>query len=420
MWIYGASGHGKVILDCLRANGKEIKGFIDDNLSIKNFLGYPIISFSQFDSNKELIIIGIGDNHTRKTISRKQNLRFESVVHPSAIFSSYSTLGIGSVIFQQAVVQSGCLIGNHCIVNTNASVDHDCIIGDYAHIAPGATVCGSVKIGSLAWIGAGSTIIQEVEIGRNALIGMGSIVIKNVPDNAVVVGNPAKIIRYQDEHEIHKKSNVYIVGAGGFGREIESWISLSKSFRDNYSLKGYIDDGTDALDQYPSDYNILGKIDEFQFKDEDYVLLGVADPDMKENIVNRLNDKVRFLSFISDSAIIGKNIEISNGTVIAPHAVISTNINIGSFVTINLGTHIGHDSVVSDFSSLMANVDLSGQTKIGKNVFIGSNATIFPGREIGDNSKISAGSIVVNNVKSNSLMGGNPAREFPKIFKKSN
>jgi sugar O-acyltransferase (sialic acid O-acetyltransferase NeuD family) len=241
------------------------------------------------------------------------------------------------------------------------------------------------------------------------MIGAGSVVVKDIPDNALVMGVPGKIIRFTTEQN---KSDVYIIGASGFGREIESWLSMSRDFNNHYSIKGYLDDSLNALDGYPSDYKVLGKIDDFQYKNEDLVLLGIADPAVKKDIVTRLKDKVSFLIFVSDKTIIGKNVEIGEGTIIAPNCVISTNIVIGRFATINLGTQIGHDSSISDFSSIMAHVDLSGKTKIGKSVFIGSNSTIFPGKEVGDNSKISAGSIVFNDVKENSLVYGNPAKSI--------
>lgn len=209
---------------------------------------------------------------------------------------------------------------------------------------------------------------------------------------------------------MQKKINVYIIGASGFGREIESWVSLSKDFNDRYSIEGYLDDNPNALNDYPSDYKVVGNIDDFHFKDTDFVLLGIAKPEIKENIVNRLKDKVRFLSFISDKTIIGKYIKIGEGTIISPNCVISNNAVIGCFVTINVGSVIGHDSIISDFSSLMANVNISGGIKLDKHVYIGSNVTIIPGKQIGTYAKINAGAVVITDIPANSFAFGNPAK----------
>src|SRR4030043_473785 len=100
-----------------------------------------------------------------------------------------------------------------------------------------------------------------------------------------------------------RKSDVYIIGASGFGREIESWVSLSDDFNNRYSIKGYLDDNLEALSGFPSDFEVISKIDDFHFKNGDFVILGIADPVIKENIVNRLKDRVRFLSFVFGSSI---------------------------------------------------------------------------------------------------------------------
>jgi carbamoyl-phosphate synthase large subunit len=210
--------------------------------------------------------------------------------------------------------------------------------------------------------------------------------------------------------EMNSKKNVYIIGASGLGREIETWISKSSRFKEKYSLKGFIDDNPDALKGFPSEYRVLGKIDQFEFNDDDYVILGVADPKSKQNITSRLENKVRFLSFISDSSIIGKFVEIGEGTVIAPNCIISNNIRIGSFVTINVGSVVGHDTDIYDFSSIMANVNISGMIRICSSVFIGSNSTIVPGKIIGKNSKICAGSVVITDTPEFSFSFGNPAK----------
>lgn len=197
MWIYGASGHGKVILDCLEANHMEISGFIDDNPVKKEFMGLPVLRCNLVDLKYQKLIVGIGENNIRKTIVEKLDVQYVSVIHPSAVVSPKSILGKGCIVIPLSVVNSGSKIGAHCIINTRSSVGHDCMIEDFVHVAPGATICGNVTIGSLTWIGAGTTIIQDLKIGRNVMIGAGSVIVNDIPDNAVVVGNPARIIRFQ-------------------------------------------------------------------------------------------------------------------------------------------------------------------------------------------------------------------------------
>ena len=190
-YIYGASGHGKVILDILENLGLRIVGFIDDDPVKERFIGINVLRINAIDLKSCQIIIGIGDNELRKRIAEKVIGTYIAAVHPTAVLSTRCNIGEGTVVMQQAVIQSGTTVGKHCIVNTRASIDHDCIIANYVHVSPGSTICGNVTIGDLTWVGAGAIIIPGVSIGKNVIIGAGAVVIRDIPDNVTVVGNPA-------------------------------------------------------------------------------------------------------------------------------------------------------------------------------------------------------------------------------------
>lgn len=195
IWIYGASGHGKVIADILELNNIPVAGFIDDDESIHHFMDYRVIRQQELTDTEPSVIIGIGDNAIRKKIAASLPASYPVVIHPSVVISNHTTIAEGSVIMAQSVIQPGCNIGKHVIVNTRASIDHDCHIADYVHISPGAILCGNVTVGEGTWIGAGTTIIQGVTIGKNVIVGAGSVIRKNVPDNVLIVGNPPKILK---------------------------------------------------------------------------------------------------------------------------------------------------------------------------------------------------------------------------------
>jgi sugar O-acyltransferase (sialic acid O-acetyltransferase NeuD family) len=142
-----------------------------------------------------LAIVAIGDNALRKKVARSTKHNFTNAVHPSAVVSTFAKIGTGCMILHGSIIQAQTLIGNHVIVNTGARIDHDCIISDYVHVAPGAILCGNVQVAEGAFIGAGSTILPGVKIGQWATIGAGSVIIDDVPDGAVVVGNPGRIIK---------------------------------------------------------------------------------------------------------------------------------------------------------------------------------------------------------------------------------
>ncbi|QIU96097.1 acetyltransferase [Bacteroides faecium] len=191
MYLYGASGHAKVIIDIIKAQGGGVEGVVDDDPDLKELRGIPVlhdvIGLSPF-------IISIGNCKIRKMIAERLNCEFATVIHPSAIISSTATIGEGTVVMQGAIIQTEVQIGKHCIINTKASIDHECVIGDYVHIAPGCTISGDVHVGEGTWIGVGTTIIQGIHVGKNCFIGAGSVIVKDIPDNCKAYGVPCKIV----------------------------------------------------------------------------------------------------------------------------------------------------------------------------------------------------------------------------------
>ena len=191
MYLYGASGHAKVIIDIIRAQGGVVEALVDDNPCLEKLGDIPVlhnpVGLSPF-------IVSIGNCKIRKMIAERLDCEFSTVIHPSAIISPTATIGEGTVIMQGAIIQAEAQLGKHCIINTKASIDHECVIGDYVHIAPGCTVSGDVRIGEGTWIGAGTTIIQGVHVGKNCFIGAGSVIIRDIPDNYKAYGVPCKII----------------------------------------------------------------------------------------------------------------------------------------------------------------------------------------------------------------------------------
>jgi len=195
VWIYGASGHGKVILDILQKLNVHVAGFLDDDDSLHVFMDYKVIRPAELTGHNFEVAMAIGDNQTRKKVVERSRYNFAPAIHPSAVISANATIEEGTVIMAGAIIQSGCSIGKHVIINTGAIVDHDCAIGDFAHISPGAVLCGNVTIGDCTWVGAGSTIIEGITVGRNVIVGAGSLIREDVPESVLVVGNPQRTVR---------------------------------------------------------------------------------------------------------------------------------------------------------------------------------------------------------------------------------
>lgn len=192
MYLYGASGHAKVIIDILKANHESIEALFDDDRSITHLLDYPVLHSSEV---RGPLIISIGNNQIRCRISKSIIVEFGRAIHPLSIVSETVQIDEGSVVMQGAIIQSCVRVGKHCIINTGASIDHECVIGDFAHISPHTTLCGNVVVGEGTWIGAGTTIIPGVKIGCWSVIGAGSVVSKDIPDRVLAVGNRCRVVK---------------------------------------------------------------------------------------------------------------------------------------------------------------------------------------------------------------------------------
>lgn len=197
MYLYGASGHAKVIIDILRENGKDVEALIDDNPDVKELCGIPVLQ-NAVEINP--VIVSIGNCQTREMIVNKirannpKETIFPTAIHPSAIISPSASIGEGTVVMQGAIIQTESKIGKHCIINTKASIDHECEIDDFVHIAPGCTLSGNVHIGKGTWVGVGTTIIQGIRIGKNCYIGAGSVITRDIPDGCKAYGVPCKVV----------------------------------------------------------------------------------------------------------------------------------------------------------------------------------------------------------------------------------
>lgn len=196
-YIFGASGHAKVVIDILLENKIPITAIIDDNPKTEMLLNIPVIPTSKFESIDEIcFIIAIGNNAIRKKIVTKNTFNYLNVLHKNATISKFANLGNGIVVMPNSVINVDAIIGNHCIINSSAVVEHDCVLEDYVHISPSASLAGNVFVGEGTQIGIGSCVKQGIKIGKWATIGAGAVIIDDVPDYAVVVGNPGKVIKF--------------------------------------------------------------------------------------------------------------------------------------------------------------------------------------------------------------------------------
>ena len=193
MFLYGAGGHAKVIMDILKAEGKLVEALIDDNEGVDELMGVKVLH--NVNCGISPLIVSIGNNRIRRSIAEKADAVFGMAVHPSAIVSGSAKVDVGTVVMQGVIIQACVQIGSHCIINTGASIDHECVIDDFVHISPRVTLCGNVHVGEGTWIGAGTVVIPGVKIGKWTVIGAGSVVDKDIPDGVLALGNRCEIVK---------------------------------------------------------------------------------------------------------------------------------------------------------------------------------------------------------------------------------
>ncbi|KIC63410.1 acetyltransferase [Chryseobacterium taiwanense] len=200
--IIGYSGHSFVVLDAAKEMNMNVKYYCEKKRASFNpfeidYLGNE--GSDSFDWNcADEFILGIGDNKIRQKVANlilsKKKIVL-NVVHPSSIISNYAIFGVGNFIAANVTINAFAKILDNCILNTGCIVEHECVIESGVHIAPGAVLAGNVHVGENSFIGANSVVKQGVKIGDAVTVGAGSVVIKDIPDNEIWAGNPAKKLK---------------------------------------------------------------------------------------------------------------------------------------------------------------------------------------------------------------------------------
>lgn len=195
--IIGAGGHAQVVLDALleQISSNSVKIY-DQEIKRKELMGIRIIDMRQHDiPNKSQFHVAVGSNYNRCQVAKKyidMGCGLYTVVHKRAIVSTFSHIREGAFLAAGSITGPNALVGVGSIINHNAVIDHECLIGDYVHVAPNVTLGGNVAVGDRSFIGAGATVLPGVRIGSGVIVGAGAVVTRDVDNDVVVKGVPAK------------------------------------------------------------------------------------------------------------------------------------------------------------------------------------------------------------------------------------
>lgn len=195
LYIFGASGHGKVVHDAAETSGYNVVAYVDDNKAGGSIRAKSISGFPEIDQpSGKSFALGIGENRIREQVFERIKAvggKLPVIVHKNAVISTDTEIGEGTVIMAGVIVNSGAKIGRGVILNSGCIVEHDNIIDDFAHISPGASLAGNVSVGKYTHIGIGSSVRQGVVLGSDNIVGAGAAVVSDFGEGNIIVGVPA-------------------------------------------------------------------------------------------------------------------------------------------------------------------------------------------------------------------------------------
>lgn len=207
--------------------------------------------------------------------------------------------------------------------------------------------------------------------------------------------------------------DLYIIGAGGFGREVAWLVERINEVNPTWNLKGFIDDNESLWGNVEGDYPVLGGCEYLKSLGDVYAVCAVGSAKVRKIIIGRIKESnVKFATLIDPSVLVSKRVEIGEGSIICAGTIITVDIRIGNHVIINLDCTIGHDVDIEDFVTIYPSVNVSGNVLIGQCTELGTGTQIIQGKTITANSIVGAGAVVVKNIEEPGTYVGSPAKKI--------
>ena len=203
--------------------------------------------------------------------------------------------------------------------------------------------------------------------------------------------------------------DIAIFGVGGFGREVLTLIRDINKVEPTYNIVGFFDDGHEKGEMI-NGYPVFGKTDDLNcWETEIAVAVSIGNPTVKKQVVERItNPQVSYPTLVHPTVIIGapEYVTIGKGCIICAANIITTDIQIGDFVILNLGCTVGHDTIIKDYAAFMPSCNVSGEVLIEKGVYCGTGVKIINQTSIGEFTTIGAGAVVTKPIPGHCTVRG--------------
>lgn len=204
--------------------------------------------------------------------------------------------------------------------------------------------------------------------------------------------------------------DLYIIGAGGFGREVAWLVRRINAVAPTWNIKGFIDDNENLWNTVEDGYEVLGGCDYLKEQSNAWAVCAVGNAKIRKKIIEKLGNSVRFATVIDPSVVISESVSIGEGTIICAGTIITVDEKIGNHVIINLDCTIGHDDVIDDFVTLYPSVNVSVACHLGECVEMGTESQIIQGLSVGEGTIVGASACVVKDLGAEITAVGCPAK----------
>lgn len=214
------------------------------------------------------------------------------------------------------------------------------------------------------------------------------------------------------EQRSEKLPRLVIVGAGGFSREVAQLVCDINAVKPSFVLQGFVDDRKEITGQVVGDWPVIGTVDDLiQARFADAWALGVGSPATKRQFALRLaRSGLTAPPLVHPSAVVGRNVRIGEGVIVCAGNILTCDIVVGRFVTLNLSCTVGHDSRIGAFATLAPGVHVSGNVTVGEGADLGTGSATVQGKSVGTWTIIGAGAVIASDIPANCTAVGVPAR----------
>lgn len=212
-------------------------------------------------------------------------------------------------------------------------------------------------------------------------------------------------------------NDLYIIGAGGFGREVAWLVRRINEQSPTWNLVGFIDDDSRKHGAIEDGYPVVGGTELLgSGKEDTYVVCAVGSAQIRKNIVDKLKgySNIKYATLIDPSVIISDRVKIGEGSIICAGTIVTVDVVLGEHVIINLDCTVGHDAEIGNFVTMYPSVNVSGMVQVGECVELGTGMQVIQGKKIVENAIIGAGAVVVKDILEEGTYVGIPVSKCEK------